>query len=189
MQGGKQAFRAEVVAQRARRTPAERAEASRRIAERAATLPVLTAARTVALYAPLASEVDVLLLLERLTARAVFPRARREGRVMTFACCAPGELVAGPLRVLEPPPDAPEVALEAVEVVVVPGLAFSLDGHRLGRGGGYYDATLCAMPHAVRLGVSYEGEVFPSLPFEPHDAPLDVLVTEARVLHFQRESR
>jgi 5-formyltetrahydrofolate cyclo-ligase len=73
--------------------------------------------------------------------------------------------------------------------VVVPGVAFSQDGHRLGRGGGHYDATLAQMPRAVRLGVAFEAQLVAELPREPHDAPLDAVVTESRVLLLPRVRR
>jgi 5-formyltetrahydrofolate cyclo-ligase len=95
----------------------------------------------------------------------------------------------GPLGALEPPAGAPEVARDAIECVLVPGIAFSPDGHRLGRGGGYYDATLAAMPRAARVGVAFDLQLVAALPAEAHDARLDALVTEARVLLFRRESR
>jgi 5-formyltetrahydrofolate cyclo-ligase len=78
------------------------------------------------------------------------------------------------------------VALDEIDCVVMPGVAFSQDGLRLGRGGGYYDSTLVRMPRAARIGVAFDVQVLPALPREPHDAPLDAVVTEARTLLFSR---
>lgn len=146
----------------------------------------------VALYAPLGTEVDALEIARRALARGasvVFPRAVAGERRLAFARCAPEELVRGPFGAAEPPAGAPEVPLDEVPCVVVPGLAFSLGGLRLGRGGGHYDTTLAAMPRAVRVGVGYEVQVVPDLPREPHDASLDAIVTESRTLIFPgRES-
>lgn len=121
--------------------------------------------------------------------RVVFPRVAPGGRRLAFAGCDPAALVKGPLGAAEPPAGAPEVAPAEIGCVVVPGVGFSLDGLRLGRGGGYYDATLRAMPAAARVGVAYDLQVVAALPREPHDAALDALVTEARTLEFPRESR
>ncbi len=106
-----------------------------------------------------------------------------------FARCEPGALVRGPLGADEPPSGAPEADPADIECVVMPGVAFSLDGLRLGRGGGYYDATLKTMPRAARVGLAYDVQIVETLPREPHDAPLDAVVTDARVLSFPRESR
>jgi 5-formyltetrahydrofolate cyclo-ligase len=109
-------------------------------------------------------------------------------RRLVFACCDPGALVRGPLGAPEPPASAPLVDPAALDCVVLPGVAFSEDGLRLGRGGGYYDATLALVPRAPRIGIAYDVQIVPSLPREPHDAPMDAVVTERRTLRFARES-
>ena len=63
-------------------------------------------------------------------------------------------------------------------------LAFDSDGHRLGYGGGYYDRTLAGLPNARAIGVAYAGQEVLSLPREPHDHPLDMIVTENGVRRF-----
>jgi 5-formyltetrahydrofolate cyclo-ligase len=73
-----------------------------------------------------------------------------------------------------------------IDCVVVPGVAFSPEGWRLGRGGGYYDATLAALPRALRVGVAFEVQLVPTVPREPHDVALDAVVTESRLLTFER---
>jgi 5-formyltetrahydrofolate cyclo-ligase len=155
-------------------------------------VPGFADAKVLAVYAPLGTEVDPTELGLRAAARGVrlvYPRAARGDRRRSFAPGSPGELARGPLGAPEPQPRAPETPLDAIDCVVVPCLACSPDGLRLGRGGGYYDATLAAMPRALRVGVAFEAQLVPALPREPHDAPLDALVTEARVLLFQREPR
>ncbi|ABC80821.1 5-formyltetrahydrofolate cyclo-ligase [Anaeromyxobacter dehalogenans] len=187
----KRALRRSLIGARARIGQDERAGASRQILARLEALDLVAGARTLALYAPLGGEVDVLALAERARlagGRAVFPKVRAGDRRLAFARCTPLDLVRGPLGALEPPEDAPLVEPGEVDCVVLPGVAFSRDGLRLGRGGGYYDATLAAMPRAARVGVAFEVQVVDALPREPHDAALDALVTEARTLRFERES-
>jgi 5-formyltetrahydrofolate cyclo-ligase len=188
----KRALRSWLIAARARLSQQERAEKSRRIADRVEVVPAFLAARVVALYAPLGTEVDALEIARRAAARGarvLFPRAIPGERRLEFARCEPGELVKGALGAGEPPPGARALDLADVECVVMPGIGFSEDGHRLGRGGGYYDATLRQMAHAARIGVAFDCQVVPELPREPHDAPLDALVTDARTLVFSRERR
>jgi 5-formyltetrahydrofolate cyclo-ligase len=188
----KRALRADLIATRARLGDGERGERSRVIAGRLEGVPAFREARVVALYAPLGAEVDAMEIARRALARGavvVFPRAVSSERRLVFARCAPGDLVPGPLGAAEPPAGFPAVDLAEIDCVVVPGVAFSEDGHRLGRGGGYYDATLREMPRAARVGVAFDAQIVPTLPREPHDALLDVVVTEARVLSFTRESR
>ena len=188
----KRALRSELIAARARISQDDRAARSLAIAARVEDLAAFREARVVALYAPLGTEVDCFEIARRALARAariVYPRTVQGDRRLVFARAEPGALVRGPLGALEPPHGATDVAPDEVDCVVVPGIAFSLDGLRLGRGGGYYDATLNQMPRAFRLGVAFDSQVVPELPREPHDAPLDAIVTEARVLLFSRELR
>jgi 5-formyltetrahydrofolate cyclo-ligase len=188
----KRALRSELIALRARVSLDERAQRCRAIADRVEALPAFRDAGVVALYAALGTEVDVTELARRALARGasvVFPRALPVERRLVFARCAPGELVKGPLGAGEPPAAAPRVAPAEIGCVVLPGIGFSEDGLRLGRGGGYYDATLKDMPGVPRVGVAYDVQVVPALPREPHDAALDAVVTESRTLLFRRDSR
>jgi len=58
-------------------------------------------------------------------------------------------------------------------------LGFDREGHRLGRGGGYYDRFLAALPETTpRIGVGFEIQMRDSIPTEPHDIRLDAVVTE-----------
>jgi 5-formyltetrahydrofolate cyclo-ligase len=185
----KRELRSELIAARARLRPEERQAASALIVERLAALEPLRAAGTVALYAPLGTEVDAgplaLAVLAR-GGRVAYPRSVPGQRRLVFCACDPGELVPGPLGAGEPPPRAREVPLSEVQCVVIPGVGFSRDGLRLGRGGGYYDVTLGEAPAAVRIGVAFDVQLRPELPREPHDIPLDAIVTERDTLRFQR---
>ncbi len=68
-----------------------------------------------------------------------------------------------------------------IDVVVIPGVAFTPSGGRLGRGRGLYDRFLAGLPRAVRIGVCLEALVVPELPLEAHDVLMDVVVTDASV--------
>jgi 5-formyltetrahydrofolate cyclo-ligase len=178
-----------LIAQRARLSPDERAARSLEVARRLLELPLLAGVRTLALYAPLGTEVDALEIARRGAFRCVYPRTVPGARRLAFARCAPRELVRGALGTREPPLDAPAVGADEIQAVVLPGIGFSLDGHRLGRGGGYYDATLRDMPAALRLAVAFDIQLLPEIPCEAHDARLDAVVTESRTLTFPRDRR
>ena len=158
-----------------------RAAASRRIVDRVAALPEVGAAGAVHLFWPLPDEVDLRPLADALRQRGVAvvlpavvgPRALAHRRYL-----GPDALVAGPWGLMEPAPDAPAVDPAALDVVVVPALALGRDGSRLGYGGGYYDTFLAATA-AVRVGVAFGACVVASVPAEPHDARVSVVVTES----------
>jgi len=90
---------------------------------------------------------------------------------------ADGELEPGPHGHLQPAADAEEVA---PEVVLVPLLAFTARGDRLGQGGGHYDRWLAANPEALPIGLAWDCQLAPSLPREAHDCPLRAVVTPTR---------
>lgn len=102
-------------------------------------------------------------------------------RTTMIATAFPGwsALRSGALGILSPPST---VAHEGpIDAVVVPGLAFSARGARLGYGAGYYDRWLAGHPAAVRLGLCFDYQVLQDLPTAAHDEPLDYLVTDRRL--------
>lgn len=67
------------------------------------------------------------------------------------------------------------------DVIIVPMLGFDKSLHRIGYGGGYYDKLLATQPDAKKIGVCFEQGKLNHLSIEPHDIPLDSILTEARV--------
>jgi 5-formyltetrahydrofolate cyclo-ligase len=88
----------------------------------------------------------------------------------------------------DPTPTAVEpVDPASVDVVVVPGLAFAEDGGRLGQGGGWYDRFLARVrDECVTIGVCFDVQVVRDVPVAGHDVPVDLVVTEARVIRTSR---
>ena len=131
-----------------------------------------------AVYLASKDEIDLSLLIERLWAagcRVVVP-AWRDGTYRLVAYSSETELVAGPMGILEPALEGEGAVTGAegdVAVWIVPGLAFSRSGARLGYGGGWYDRFLAKSdPSSISLGVAYPFQIVEDLPLEPHDLPL-----------------
>lgn len=137
--------------------------------------------RTIAVYAALEAEasLDALLRpLHRDGAELVFPRTGPQE--LSFAACAPTQLVPARFGLREPPSTLPEVPPEAIDLFLVPGVGFTERGERIGFGRGYYDRLLSrASPRAPTVGVGFEVQLCETLPTEAHDVRLDGLVTEA----------
>ena len=87
-------------------------------------------------------------------------------------------LEVGPYGQLQPSDHAPEVT---PDLVIVPLLAFSAHGDRLGQGGGHYDRWLSANPAALAVGLAWDCQRVDSLPLESHDQPLRAVVTPTRL--------
>jgi 5-formyltetrahydrofolate cyclo-ligase len=82
------------------------------------------------------------------------------------------------LGIPQPDPSTPVVPLDSIDVFLVPGLAFDLEGERLGWGRGHYDRTLVRAPEALRVGYAFELQVVDRVPVGADDQRIDVLVTE-----------
>ncbi len=80
----------------------------------------------------------------------------------------------------EPRADAPRAEVDALDVVIVPALAFDPRGHRIGYGAGFYDRFLAGAPRARALGVCFDFQVLAEVPTGPHDAAVGVVVTDKR---------
>ncbi len=76
-------------------------------------------------------------------------------------------------------PLGPTADPSEIDVVLVPGLAFSAEGHRLGQGGGFYDKFLPLLrPQCLTIGVCFHEQVVPHVPGEEHDLAVDCVVTD-----------
>jgi 5-formyltetrahydrofolate cyclo-ligase len=69
-------------------------------------------------------------------------------------------------------------ALEQVQMIVVPGVAFDHNKNRMGRGRGFYDRLLKSTPNAVKVGVAFSFQLFDTIPTEPFDVPMDEVISE-----------
>ena len=157
---------------------AARREVSERLFAAVERLPVFAAARTVAFFAALPDEPETDGALERWSRskRVLLPRV--EGERMSFVEYDPGAMRVGAFGILEPAADAAPCAPGEIDLVVVPGTAFTLSGARMGRGRGYYDRYLSAPEfRGAKVGVCYAHQIVAELPVEQHDVPLDCVVT------------
>lgn len=169
--------------------PVQRASQEAAFARLMAELPGYASARTVLLYVKaFPEEIDTAPLLEKALAeskRVLCPRVDRSGRrLRLFLVSDPkSDLGPGTLNILEPLSHCPEFELDAVDWVLVPGLAFDRQYYRLGRGAGYYDRLLPRLrPEVLRWALAFDCQLVDRLPVEHHDAPVDGIATPTKVL-------
>jgi len=135
----------------------------------------------VAVYLASPDEIDLSAFIREMLSRGVkvvAPRWNGETYELARLMGLSGEcLRRGPMGI--PEPAEAEVAKPAdVAVWIIPGLAFTRDGRRLGYGGGWYDRLLAsASADSLRIGVAHEFQVVEELPQEPHDIRIDCVVT------------
>ncbi|MFO1322581.1 MAG: 5-formyltetrahydrofolate cyclo-ligase [Burkholderiales bacterium] len=185
----KRAMRLQVLAARDALAPDARDAASAAIAERVRALPSFERARCVLLTLPFRSEWDTRPLFAAAVANGAIvalPRVNGFSRMLDLHAAQDiaRDTAAGYRGIPEPLADLPRVGIEAVDWVLVPGVAFDVRGRRLGYGGGYYDRLLAQLtPGVPRVAGAFDLQVVAQVPAAPHDLAVDVIVTERRLLH------
>jgi 5-formyltetrahydrofolate cyclo-ligase len=158
-----------------------RTEAAKRAAEHFVSGASLAKSEIVALYWPIRDELDCKPLLTRLVdggQPVCLPVVLGDGQPLELRLWEEGApLFPSGFGTLAPAETAPIVA---PDVIVMPLLGFDKHGTRLGYGGGYYDRTLAMLGKTPRLvGYAFAAQELDEVPLEPHDVPLDAVVTEA----------
>ncbi len=175
-------FRQQRAAHVAAMAPAARESLERQLAGIIA--PALGRPRHPASYASVGAEIDPRFVEERLGPHA-FPRIAGPGE-MTFHIAGWRDLVPGPMNIPQPAPMAPRIE---PDLLLVPLLAATPAGVRLGQGGGYYDRALARLRAAgavIAIGLAWDVQVTDDLPREPWDQRLDWLATPTRLFDCRR---
>ncbi|MFF2226405.1 5-formyltetrahydrofolate cyclo-ligase [Streptomyces globisporus] len=188
----KGSLRRELLAARALLTKEDALRAAAVLADAALHLPELADARTVAAYVSVGREPGTRALLEALRGRGVrvlLPVLLADNDLDWAVYEGPAHLLPAGRGLLEP--DGPRLGPDAVlaaDAVLLPGLAVDGAGMRLGRGGGSYDRVLARLTaagaHPSLVVLLYENEVVARVPMEPHDHPVDAVVTPAGARRF-----
>ncbi|MDG6998954.1 MAG: 5-formyltetrahydrofolate cyclo-ligase [Nitrososphaerota archaeon] len=97
------------------------------------------------------------------------------------------ELTVGHFGILEPKPEfIRPIALSEASVIVVPLVAWDERGYRIGNGGGYFDIALAPLKGNLTIGLAFEAQRVDKVPEDKYDVPLKMIVTEKRILKFER---
>jgi len=184
----KEALRKEILNRRAGLDRAERSRLSRAITAHLLNLPEFERVRCVLAYLSFGSEFDTSPFVSALVSRGcalVLPRIDLASRKLTlYRVDDPDvETLPGVWGIREPDPQRCPVADAArIDAVLVPGVAFTASGWRLGYGGGFYDALIRGWDRRPPLiAPAFQLQVVEELPLGPNDQPIDVVVTEAHI--------
>lgn len=170
--------------EKVRRAPAAKRRAeSLLIARRVSRLQAFRRARVVAAYLSLPFEVDTRPLLALCRAagkQVVVPVTFPETGRIRFARLEPGARLKPNVYGIAEPAEKKWISPRAIDLVIVPGSAFTRRGERLGAGGGYYDRFLAAF-RGDTIGIAYSCQLPYRLPTAAHDVPVDAVATADRV--------
>ncbi len=165
-------------------SPAAHATLSAQLGDRLQVQAIWKNAGPVLFFAPLPDEPDLWPLLAGTLAAgkiATLPRfdpasqSYAAGRVQNLR----SDIVPGQFGIREPADSCAEIPLSRLDLILVPGVAFDLQGHRLGRGRGYYDRLLAGIG-GVKCGIAFDEQVVNNVPAGPSDMLVDFILTPTR---------
>lgn len=151
----------------------ERTRLSEEICCKVMMHPKWQEARTVLLYHALPDEVNTLSILRERNKILLLPVVAGEDlelRVFDGSTCEGAFHIQEPMGQLF-------TDYGSIDLAVIPGMAFDPQGHRLGRGKGYYDRLLPSLPHAYRLGICFPFQLLGSVPAEEHDIAMHEVIS------------
>ena len=180
----KASLRAEIRARVKSLSPVVHSGKSVELCARLRTRPLWEKAGAVLMFAPLADEPDIWPLLDE---------ALLLGKTVALPSFVPGtntytarriidptcDLVVGKFGIREAAELSPEMALNQLDLVLVPGIAFDPHGNRLGRGKGFYDRLLAGV-RGTKCGVAFDEQLVDAVPIGPLDIPLNCILTPTR---------
>ena len=161
----------------------------RLIRERLLALDEIKVSNLIFFFASFRSEIDTLEPMTLLLAegkRIVLPKVDRKNHLLLlYEIKSIEELVPGYMGIPEPAVLSEErtITVNDIEAVVIPGAGFDEAGNRIGYGGGYYDRLLASIGKDLPvIAPAYEEQITESIPSEPHDIKVTMIVTDRRVI-------
>ena len=165
-------------------SPGERTLLDRKLARNVLSFLELSGADIIYAYASLPWEPGTWDLLQSFLERGIrvaLPRVEGEGMAF-YEIHSLSDLTEGAMHLMEP-------ALQTVQArdvnapMLVPGMAFTENGGRLGKGGGFYDKFLAAEPNHPAIALAYEFQLVPHLALNAHDRQMEHIITEKRCIN------
>ena len=183
--GQKRELRKRMLAARRALSEEERAAYSAEITGKLISHAAVTRAQTIFAYAAMSDEVQTESLLSGLLAmgkRVAIPWITGKQGMEAALVPSMDLLEVGAYGILTVREEQREIlSPQEIDCVIVPGVAFGMDGARLGMGGGYYDTFLPKAERAVRIAAAFQCQITEDIPRLPHDCGVDWIVTEQGV--------
>lgn len=151
--------------------PAVRTRQNREIKKKFLALSEFAAARTIGFFASEKFEVSTDELITKSLAagkRVCLPRIKKKSELEFREIKNLAELEIGKFGIRAPREDSPKIMIEKLDLLVVPGLSFTKNGERLGRGGGFFDRVLKKF-HGVSVGLAFDFQILEKIPTERWD--------------------
>jgi 5-formyltetrahydrofolate cyclo-ligase len=178
----KEQIREQILYKRTAQPPSEKKPKDEKIIEQIEKLPEFQQAKSVLMYIAIHGEVDLTQLFEKYKEekKFVLPRVNRQNNEMDlYHITSLEDLEKGTFSIPEPKTELEKIPMEQLGLAIIPGVAFALNGHRIGYGGGFYDRLLKKLSCA-KIGVAYEFQIVENIQGEEHDSTVDTIITESQ---------
>ena len=189
----KQTLKQQIFSQRKKLTKEVISKKSSEIKNALYSLPEFQKAKNIMFYVSFNSEVDTKEIIKQLLTKkeksVIVPFVLKNNPILQLSELKNfNELEPKTFGILEPKDSyIREFNHEKLDIVLIPGMVFDEFGHRIGYGYGYYDRFLKKLKsHTQKIGLAYDFQVFDKIPEEIHDIPVDIIVTETRIIRCKK---
>jgi 5-formyltetrahydrofolate cyclo-ligase len=158
------------------------------IAEKIENLREFKKASTIALYYPIKNEVSLISIFEKYKTSKIFVFPKVNGKFLDFGTVRDlNDMIPGKFGIMEP--RLADFNFDEIELIFVPAIAFDINGHRIGYGGGYYDRLLSKKRiNQYAIGVCFEFQLIEKIETSKWDMSVDLVVTEKTTINTRVKS-
>jgi 5-formyltetrahydrofolate cyclo-ligase len=183
----KEKIRKDLIEKRSKLPKRKVLERSKKISDKFFNLKEFNKATNIFFYVSYDNEVNTHNMIKKclsLGKNVVVPICDAEDSSMSLSKIEKwSDLEPGSFNILEPKMDKiREVTIYDIDLTIIPGIGFDEQGFRLGHGFGYYDKLLKDSTNAINIGLAFEIQIVEKIPIETHDLPVDLIITEKRVI-------
>jgi 5-formyltetrahydrofolate cyclo-ligase len=180
-------IRQELLSKRDKIPPEVKRAKNRMLRERLLSLDEFRNAGIVFFFASFRTEVDTSEMIKSSLMsgkRVLLPRVDKDRHeLLLYEIRDFRELTPGYLGIPEPPVSEKQMNINDADIVIIPGAGFDASGNRIGYGGGYYDRLLSGLQKGIPvIAPAYEEQIVDSIPSEPHDIKVQMIVTDRRLI-------
>lgn len=161
-------------------TAEERKSAEIAVLEKLESCREFTEAKRILAYYSLPDELQTNLLLNKWNKDKEIFLPRVNGELLDIARFEPDSTAEGAFSIQEPTGND-LTTVDTIDLIIIPAVGYDRKGNRLGRGKGYYDRLLKDAT-CQKIGIIYSCQLFDEVPAEPHDIPVDLIITETEII-------
>lgn len=180
----KQQIREQKLLERLNHHPQIKERKNKKIVTKLLQLPEFKNAKKILIYLPIKGEFDPSSLLTKKSLNKFFilPRvANKEGKLDLYYVKNLEDVEKGSFNILEPKLHLKIAKPKDLDLAIIPGIAFSQNGHRIGYGKGFYDRLLKKI-NCPKIGVAYDFQIVDNIAGQEHDVPLNAIITEEKII-------